>query len=142
MLWAGLRLGSAIPEIRAKIAIGLSESSVSLMPSARDRLAINPRLRQVLENPPARKMPLRISPTLGVGCCDFGEGQCAGFGPLDLVNVCVAFPVEPSLSAAFRDAAPFGVRVVVLWVFSPLVKLERFTFLQPPTEGCCDGKYQ
>lgn len=52
-LWGGLRLGSAITEIRAKITTDFSESRVSPTPNALYRLAIKPRvglLLQVLEN--------------------------------------------------------------------------------------------
>lgn len=72
-------LDSAITEIRAKITIDFSESRVSLMRTAFDRLAIKPQIRpllQVLENPTLMKMPFWISPTLRWDAETCGALQC------------------------------------------------------------------
>lgn len=84
MLWAGLRLDSAVPEIRAKTAIGLSESSVSLMLSARDRLAINPRLGQVLEIPLPGKCLCASAPHSEWDAATLGKGSALGLVLLTL----------------------------------------------------------
>lgn len=139
--WGGLKLDSAITEIRAKVTTDFSDSRVSLMPNALYRLAIKSRLNpllQVLENATDVKVPFWIIPTLRWDAETFGKGLAldlvflnfsvsASCYRLSLLSVDWFWMWLPLALACFC----FGFPVKMLL----LVKLETLIFLQSHTYG-------